>query len=112
MSDYGVFSSEKYEGDKVHQSRKAAEREIAILEAEGNLIREKKEAILSIYEANYQAKELLAQAESARMSAASASILDFMAKYNIYMEQSLQIISLYNSEAFKNDAICNERIKN
>jgi len=103
MSEYGILSTEKYGSDQVYQARKAAEQEIALLEAEGNLFREKKEAILAIYQANHQAKELISRAESARMEASTAAILDFVAKYNVYMEHSLEIITLFNQAALDLD---------
>jgi hypothetical protein len=89
--------------DVVEKARKAAEKEIAAMEKEGELIKEKKDAILQIYNANYKAKSLLMEAETSRILNISETILTFIAEYNILMQQSMNIISMFNQENLKID---------
>lgn len=89
--------------DIVEKARKAAEKEILALEKEGILIKEKKDAILSIYDANYKAKILLMEAETSKLENISDTILTFIAEYNILMQQSMNIISIFNQENIKVD---------
>ncbi|MDY0017723.1 MAG: hypothetical protein RBS89_07785 [Candidatus Delongbacteria bacterium] len=94
---------EKSKENVVELARKAAEKEIEAKEKDGELIKEKKEAILQIYDANYKAKMLLLEAETKKVQSISDTILDFMVEYNILMHQSMNIISIFNQEKLKVD---------
>lgn len=95
--------SEKSKENVVELACKAAEKEIEAKEKDGELIKEKKEAILQIYDANYKAKMLLLEAETRKVQSISDTILDFMVEYNILMHQSMNIISIFNQENLKVD---------
>lgn len=84
--------------DKVYQARKAADAEIELLNKEIKYNEEKKQAILDIYEKNFQMKEFLLKAEEKGLSTATQSILDFMANYNFLLEKSMHIKSLVNNQ--------------
>lgn len=84
--------------DKVYQARKAADAEIELLNKEIKYNEEKKQAILDIYEKNFQMKEFLLKAEEKGLSTATQSILDFMASYNFLLEKSMHIKSLVNNQ--------------
>ncbi|MDD3044819.1 MAG: hypothetical protein PHF33_05110 [Candidatus Delongbacteria bacterium] len=99
LPGYGDKSKENV----VELARKAAEKEIEAKEKDGELIKEKKEAILQIYDANYKAKMLLLEAETKKVQSISDTILDFMVEYNILMHQSMNIISIFNQENLKVD---------
>lgn len=84
--------------DKVYQARKAADAEIELLNKEIKYNEEKKQAILDIYEKNFQMKEFLLKAEEKGLSTATQSILDFMASYNFLLEKSMHIKNLVNNQ--------------
>lgn len=84
--------------DKVYQARKAADAEIELLNKEIKYNEEKKQAILDIYEKNFQMKEFLLKAEEKGLSTATQSILDFIANYNFLLEKSMHIKSLVNNQ--------------
>ncbi len=88
----------KQEQDKVYQARKAAETEIELLNKEIEYTEEKKQAVLDIYEKNFQMKKVLLQAEEKGLKTATQSILDFMTSYNFLLEKSVHIKSLINNQ--------------
>ncbi len=88
----------KTDQNKVLLARRAAEAEIELLEKEQTLTQERKEAILAIYQANYQYSDLLIQAQERGLNTAFDTILNFMSQYNFMIEKCMQIRSAFTSE--------------